>query len=710
MQISLTTLSQDKATQSDEQHRQLCRMAAIVESSEDAILSKALNDVVTSWNIGAEKLFGYTAEEIVGQSFLKLVPEYKLEETKVLLEHLKNNLNVQHFETEYLHKNGNLIYVAVTLSAIKNEHDEVVEISEIIRDITYQKLMQQRFLMEHELLKVTMDSIGEAVLTTDSQGYLQYLNPVAERLTGWTQEEAVGKRYRKILNVINEKTRKPDFNSVTLCLRENRVITLSDDNILINRQGDEMAIQESVSPIRDAGGNVLGVVIVFHDVSEQRRIAEELSYRATHDTLTGLPNRSEFEKSLKRFVNNNREQEQVNALMFIDLDQFKLINDYCGHSAGDCLLKEVAQIMRSCVRSSDMVARIGGDEFAILLSKCDTEKSMKIAKKICKSLGDYRFQHDDKSFKVAASIGLVMVNNNWESETKLLQAADSACMRAKRAGKNRVHIYFDDEHAADSSKGEIQWASRIEQALEEKSFELYCQRIMPLSHEGLLHAEILIRMKDKNGHLISPNAFLPAAERFNMATRIDRWVVREVFEWMNKNAASLSHVESLSVNLSGQSLGDLAFHNYVISLIQVMDIDCQKLCFEVTETSAITNIAEAKKFIDAMNGYGVKFSLDDFGSGVSSFGYLKNLSVDYLKIDGQFISDLVENEVGQATVRCITEVAKATGKQTIAECVDNPVVENLLKKMGVDFTQGYLKHKPAPINFMLEANCSYSMH
>lgn len=705
-----TTFSQSNAACLDDHGRQVCRLAAIVQNSDVAILSKNLEGTITTWNVAAEKLFGYSVEEIIGQSYLKLVPEHQLAEAKMLQDQLKNNLNTQHIETDYLHKSGRLINVAVSLSAIKNTKDEVVEISEIIRDITAQREIQQQFLMEHALLKVTMDSIGDAVMTTDSQGIVQYLNPVAQKLTGWTQEEAVGKRAKKILNVISEKTRKSSINPVALCLAENRVITLSDDAILINRYDEEFAIQESVSPIRDADGNTLGVVIVFYDVSAQRKISQELSYRATHDLLTGLPNRAEFEKSLKRFVNNNREQGQINALMFIDLDHFKAVNDSCGHSAGDLLLKEVANIMKNCVRSSDLVARVGGDEFAIILSICDTEKSMKIAKKICKSLSDFRFYHDGKIFRIGSSIGLVMINSSWESEAKLIEAADKACYQAKRAGKNRVHLYFDEVHTVDAGSGEIQWASRIEQALEEKSFELYCQRIMPLNHEGLEHAEILIRMKDKNGDLISPNAFLPAAERFNMATRIDQWVVREVFEWMNKNAASLHHVESLSVNLSGQSLGDLAFHHFVIGLIESMEVDCQKLCFEVTETSAITNITDARKFIDAMNSYGVKFSLDDFGSGVSSFGYLNNLSVDYLKIDGQFIRDLVDNKVGQATVRCITEVAKATGKQTIAECVDNEVVETLLKKMGVDFTQGYLKHKPAPINFMLEANCSFSMH
>jgi diguanylate cyclase (GGDEF)-like protein/PAS domain S-box-containing protein len=686
------------------------KLAVIVQSSEDAIVSKTMENIVTTWNAGAEKLFGYSAQEMLGHSMVCLISPDRMDDESQLLSQLKNNINIQHHETQYLHRNGACIHVAVSLSGIKNPQGEVVEISEIIRDITQQKEMQHALHVEHALLKVTMDSIGDAVLTTDNNGLVQYLNPVAEQLTGWKADEAIGQPSEKIFRVINEKTRKPCLNPVAMCLSENSIVALADETLLMSRDGQEYGIEESASPIRDVDGQTLGVVMVFHDVSEQRKVANEMSYRASHDTLTGLSNRSEFEQALKRFVDNNREPDQINALMYIDLDQFKIVNDSCGHSAGDLVLQDVAKLMKNCVRSSDLIARIGGDEFAIILSKCDTEKSMKIAKKICKSVSDYRFHHDNKIFKIGASVGLVMINTNWESEARLMEAADSACYQAKRTGRGRVHLYFDETHTVQLGQGEIQWASRIEQALEEKSFVLFCQRIMPLSHQGLEHAEILIRMKDKSGALIPPSAFFPAAERFNMASRIDKWVVKEVFEWMNINATSLDHIESLSVNLSGQSLGDLAFHNYVINLIEKMRIDCSKLCFEVTETSAITNITDAKKFIDAMNRHGVKFSLDDFGSGVSSFGYLKNLSVDYLKIDGQFISDLVDNKVGQATVRCITEVAKATGKQTIAEWVDNKPVENLLKQMGVDFTQGYLKHKPAPISFMLETNCSYMTH
>jgi diguanylate cyclase len=686
------------------------KLAVIVQSSEDAIISKTLDDIVTTWNEAATKLFGFSAQEMIGQSISRLIPNDKRDEAEFLMRQLKNGLNIQHFETQYLDQNGRVIEVAISLSAIKNPQGQVMEISEIIRDITLQKTMQKTIVHEHALLKVTMDSIGDGVLTTDQQGFVQYLNPVAQHLTGWTTQEAIGQPLAKVFNVVNEQTRQSVEDPVNICLIEDRLVNVADQSVLIRRDGVEFGVEETASPIRDNEGEAIGVVIVFHDVSEQRKIANEISYRASHDLLTGLANRSEFEDGLKRFVNNNRMVGQMHALMFIDLDRFKVINDACGHAAGDFVLKEVAKIIKSCVRSSDLVARIGGDEFAIILRKCETEKSMNIAKTICKLVSEYRFYHEANVFEIGASIGLVIINASWESEAKLLKAADSACYQAKREGRNRVHVYYDEDIKLDSGQVEIQWASRIEQALEEESFVLFCQRIMPLNHEGLEHAEILIRMKDKSGDLIPPSDFFPAAERFNMASRIDKWVVKAVFEWMKANAKSIDHIESLSVNLSGQSLGDLAFHHFVIDLITTMQVDCSKLCFEVTETSAITNITDAKIFINAMHHLGVKFSLDDFGSGFSSFGYLKNLSVDYLKIDGQFIRDLLENKVGQATVRCITEVARATGKQTIAEWVDNAPVENMLKSMGVDFTQGYLKHKPAPLSFMLETNCSYVVH
>jgi diguanylate cyclase len=597
-----------------------------------------------------------------------------------------------------------------------------MHISNTVKDITLLKQLEQK--VDHEqkcskvamfkaakfkttMFKTTMDSIADAVIATDREGDVQYLNPAAEVLIGWKLGEAVGLPVYEVFNIIDAETRRSTLNPVALCLSGDTVTSLTNNTVLISKDGTERGIENSVSPINDAEGNTIGVVLVFHDVTVQRKMVDEITYRATHDTLTGLVNRAEFESSLNHFIKDNREVSMQNALVYIDLDRFKVINDSCGHSAGDTVLKDVAKIMLACIRSTDTIARIGGDEFAVILYKCNTEQAMKIAKSICKSVEEYRFYQAEECYRLGASIGLVMIDKHWVSASSLMQAADTACYEAKNTGRNRVHLY-DDDHLVGVHRGETKWVNRIEKALEDKSFVLFCQRIMPLKHQGLEHAEILIRMVDKDGKLIPPSAFLPAAERFHLASRIDRFVVVEVLAWMQTNKHALSHIESISVNLSGQSLSDPTFHRYVLDLISSLSIDASKLCFEITETAAITNITDAKKFIAEINQYGVKFALDDFGSGVSSFGYLKNLDVDYLKIDGQFITDLLKNDIGQATVRCIAEVAKVTGKKTIAEWVDNKTVESMLKKMGIDFTQGYLKHNPAPLSFLLEANCTYA--
>jgi diguanylate cyclase (GGDEF)-like protein/PAS domain S-box-containing protein len=684
------------------------KLAAIVECSEDAILSQTLEGIVTTWNNGAENMYGYKAEEIVGKPISMIFPADRMYEDHTFIQQMKDSKFIKHFETERIHKNGSVIPVSLCISFIKNAVGEIIGIAKIARDISLNKIMERALACQHEKLRVTMNSIGDAVITTDINGEVQYLNPVAEALTGWTLAEAIGRPLQKIFHIISEETRAVCINPAEYCINEGRTVGLADQTVLVNRNGTELGINDSASPIKDADGQIIGVVLVFRDATLQRKMEREISYRATHDMLTGLINRSEFELRLKCFVKDQREPDLLNALLYIDLDQFKVVNDSCGHAAGDSVLKEVSKIMLSCIRNTDVLARIGGDEFAIILYKCDTQHAIKIAKKICKLVDEYRFSHNEQFYRVGTSIGLVIIDQQWDSDVCLMQAADSACYEAKRAGRNRVHLHINQDNTIEAQRGDLHWVSRIEHALDNDGFVLFCQRIMPLKQHALEHAEVLIRMKDKAEGLISPTNFLPAAERYHMVTRIDRWVVKEVLEWLKLNATLISHVETISINLSGQSLSDLTFHAYVLNLIETIDVDCNKLCFEVTETSAITNISDAKKFIELMNAYGIKFSLDDFGSGVSSFGYLKNLPVDYLKIDGQFINDLLDNEIGQATVRCITEVAKVTGKKTIAEWVDNESVEKMLKKMGVDFTQGFMNHKPAPLDFILEKNCSYA--
>lgn len=671
-------------------------LASIVEFSEDAIISKTLDGLVSSWNKAAEKMFGYTQDEMIGNTIATLFPLDKQHELENFIAQIKSNKTIKHYETERITKNNKRIQISVSLSPIKDPQGEIIGISKIVRNISEVKKLQEAVATEHERLRVTMDSIGDAVITTDKLGQVSYLNPIAESLTGWSSKAASGLPLVDVFNIVNEISREPCKNPVERCLAEDRIIGLESNTALISRDGKEYGIEDSAAPIRDQSGKTIGVVLVFHDVSTQRVMANEITYRATHDSLTNLINRSEFEVLLNQYLNKYRNPGSLNSLMLIDLDQFKIVNDTGGHAAGDKLLVEVTKVIQSCIRPSDIFARIGGDEFAIILKKCDEEKSLEIANKICKAVDEYRLVYKGQKFHIGASIGLVMIDHFWSSITSLLQAADHACYDAKYNGRNQVKLHYIEDQAFEIKKNEAQWASRIETALEEDKFELFYQRIVPLNGVGLEHIEILLRLKEESGEYVNPGLFLPAAERFHMMTRIDRWVVKEVFTWVEKNVEQLAHIELISINLSGQSLNNKTFHQHIKNLVETASFDQAKICFEITETVAITNISDTIDFLNLLKQYGVKFSLDDFGSGVSSFGYIKNLPVDYLKIDGQFIKDINDNEIGQATVRCMVDIAKITNKKTIAEWVENTEVESVLKEMGVDYVQGYLKHKPAP--------------
>ena len=678
------------------------RLAAIVESSEDAIISKRLDGTVMSWNAAAEKMFGYMSEEMTGSNITQLFPRDKTHEEPELIEKLRRNQTIKHYETERITKKNRRIQVSVSLSPIKNANDEIIGASNIIREITEVKALRKAVELEHERLKVTMDSIGDAVITSDRQGRIQYLNPIAEKLTGWSLPDAFGQPSNDVFNIINEVTREVAASPITQCLAQDSIVNLANDTALLSRDGKEYGIEDSAAPIRDNTGQTIGVVLVFHDVSAQRLMANEITYRATHDSLTGLINRSEFESLLAQYITDRKQSDASSALLFIDLDQFKIVNDTCGHAAGDTLLKEVSSNIKSCIRNDDIFARIGGDEFAIVLSECNPETALEIANGICDSVSEYRFFSNNQRFRIGASIGLVIIDGYWSMATKLLQAADFSCYKAKHAGRNRVHLHHNEDGALERNRDEAQWANRLEIALEENRFELFAQRIMPLKHGELEHVEVLLRLRSEAGELITPESFMTSAERFHMMGRIDRWVVKETLLWIGDNISHLAHIDTISINLSGQSLNDKTFHQYVTTLIDEVEFDPAKLCFEITETVAISNIADVISFLESLKHYGVQFSLDDFGSGVSSFGYLKTLPVDYLKIDGQFIQDLAENQIGQAAVKCIAEIAKITDKKTIAEWVETELVESILKKMGVDFTQGFHQHKPAPIAYLLE--------
>jgi diguanylate cyclase len=440
-------------------------------------------------------------------------------------------------------------------------------------------------------------------------------------------------------------------------------------------------------------------------VQQLREASGEMHYNATHDALTGLVNRSEFEARLRRVLQKAAEDRSEHAMLYIDIDQFKLVNDSCGHAIGDQLLQHVGKLFSEAIRTRDTLARLGGDEFAIILEHCSAEQAQRVAQQICDAMAAFRFVHDERSFRVGASIGLVPVDDRWTTAAAIMQAADASCYAAKEGGRNRVHTWFDTDTAIRVRAGEMQWAMRIEQALDQNQFVLFAQRIEELGKKSHgIRAEALLRMVQDDGELVPPGTFLPAAERFHLASRIDKWVMQHALAWL-KSLPDSRVIRTLSINLSGHSIGDRAFHRHAIeSFREAGSRICQQVCVEITETAAVTNLGDAAAFIAQIRALGVQVALDDFGSGASSFGYLKNLPVDYLKIDGQFVRDVVDDPLDEAAVRCFAEVARIVGVRTVAEFVDRPEVLAKLRSLGIDYAQGFLLHRPAPLNDLLKSN------
>ena len=624
--------------------------------------------------------------------------------TEAALQQALDGRNI--FDTEFriVWNDGSIHHIRSTGRVTYDESGHPLRMVGANWDVTEARHLTADLAEQHELLQVTLRSIGDAVITTDDRGNVTWLNPVAERMTGWLAIEAIGKPLAHVFNIVNEETRKTTENPVLVCLEQGKTVGLANHTILISRNGDEYGIEDSAAPIRNKNGDLLGVVLVFHDVTEQRRLSGEMSYRATHDALTGLFNRAEFENRLRRILQKAHDERSQHFLLYIDLDQFKLVNDSCGHTVGDLLLQQVAKLLLSAIRERDTLARLGGDEFAIILERCTDEPAQRVAQQICDKMDDFRFMHDGRRFRIGTSIGLVPIDHRWPTMESIMKAADTSCYAAKEAGRNRVHVWFDSDLAMRTRHGEMKWTDRIGQALDENLFVLYAQHIAPIGSPSKgLHAEVLLRMIDSDGSLVPPGAFMPAAERFHLASRIDRWVFKHAIDWL-KSLPSIDVIENLSINLSGQSVGDRAFHRWALEIMDEAGKEiCHKLCIEITETAVVTNLADAAIFIEHAHSAGVKIALDDFGAGASSFGYLKSLSVDFLKIDGQFIRDLSKDQLNEAAVRCFTEVAKVVGVKTVAEFVETQENLDLLQTIGVDYAQGFLLHRPTPIEQIFEA-------
>ena len=573
-----------------------------------------------------------------------------------------------------------------------------IAIERLLAD-TRRKQAEQAVIAEKERAQVTLQSIGDGVISTCAQGLIEYLNPVAEKLTGWSIEEARGRPLGEVLNLIDETTRQHVSHSLERMQGSGPVVAPVTHPVLLTREVQEVAVQESSAPIRDRSGAVIGAVIVVHDVTRERRLKRALSYQATHDALTGLINRREFDVRLRDALILAQRGEQHYALLYVDLDQFKVVNDTCGHQAGDRLMRDVTSLLRARVRTQDTIARLGGDEFGILLEDTTIAQAGRIADSIRQAIHNYRFIWAGSTLTVGASIGVVQINRDTDSVASVLSAADIACYAAKEGGRNRIQVY--DGHGAVGRHRELHWAARLTRAVEENRLELFYQPIVPISDAGpVSFHELTVQLRDDDGRLVPAGEFIPAAERYNVMPAIDRWVILRALERLRHAPAGPAAAPVLAVNLSGNSLSDQSFLEFVVEHAGAPDV-ARHLCFEITETAAVTNWSNALYFMKELQQRGCRFALDDFGSGLSSFMYLRTLPVDFLKIDGQFVSQVATNPVDRNMVEAICKIGRSLGIATVAECVESESVLEELKRIGVDFVQGYYLARPRPLSELL---------
>ena len=663
-------------------------------SRDGYVINKGSGELINP-NPAYIDMLGYDREELFKLTWRDITPEkwitWELETYgSQLIERGFTDL----YEKEYIRKDGTIFPVQVQAFLLNQpENSDDALIAAFVRDISDRKQA------ENELQKLSraVESSSSGVIITDHLGNIEYVNPKFTETTGYEKEEVIGQN-PKIL----QSGENPDslYDELWQTISSGKEWKGEFHNK--KKDGSYYWARNSISGVKNSDGEITHFICIQDDVTHEYELSEKLSYQASHDVLTGLINRHEFERRTERLLATLKQEKGIHALCFLDLDQFKVVNDTCGHIAGDEMLRQIGTLLQNTVRHRDTLARLGGDEFGVLMEHCSLDDAHRVATSILQAIQDFQFSWDDYSFKLGVSIGLVPISETSPNLTELLKHADAACYVAKDNGRNRIHVHDIDDAEIVQRHGEMQWVTRINKALQENRFCLYAQAIIPLYAGGGKHYEFLIRMIDEQGKTIPPGAFLPAAERYNLISKIDHWVIEAVFDLLENNPKFLKQVDFCSINLSGQSLTDMSFQDHVIKRFTSTTIPPGKICFEITETAAISNLSTATLFISKMKVLGCQFALDDFGSGLSSFGYLKNLTVDYLKIDGMFVKNIVDDPIDRAMVKSINEIGHVMGMKTIAEFVENDEIKSILQDIGIDFAQGYGVGKPVPSQDILK--------
>ena len=691
-------------------HRELAERALELSQERFNLAVTGSNDGLWDWDIDtSEVYYSPRFKQLLGlrgiementmQALMSRLHEDDRSATEAAFEaHLMKGAPFD-IEVRLQTKAGDFRWFRSRGQSVRAADGRAIRMAGAITDITDRRLAAAELFSEKERAQVTLASIADGVITTDDDGWVEYLNPVAEDLTGWTADSARGLPLHAIFRMVHETTRQPATSPIELVLREERNVETAATMLLLRNDGTEVPIVQSAAPIRARSGEITGVVLVLHDVSRERQYAAKLSYQASHDALTGLINRTEFEQRLSHALMSAAQLGRHHAVMYLDLDQFKVVNDTSGHAAGDQLMRQVSAVLQRRLREGDTLARLGGDEFGVLLENCSSENALRIADELRQTVMEFHFAWENRSFTIGVSIGVVNVEDGLFTIADVLSAADAACYMAKEKGRNRVQVYHREDSELSMRHGEMEWVGRLQKALDEDRFVLYSQDIVALggANKGG-HCELLIRMLDEKGEIVPPMAFIPAAERYGLMPSIDRWVIRNALAIIAREQADLrgEALDVYAINLSGASIGDDRFLEFVREQFTRFGVRYQSICFEITETAAIARLDKAAYFIQELRALGCRFSLDDFGAGMSSFAYLKHLPVDYLKIDGGFVKDMADDPIDRAMVEAINNVGHVMGKQTIAEFVDGERIIAALREIGVDYAQGYGVAKPRP--------------
>jgi diguanylate cyclase (GGDEF)-like protein/PAS domain S-box-containing protein len=654
-------------------------------------------DKILLANESAASLVGLEPPQLVSRDVADLVkPAYRALFRKTVATRLAGENAPRRIELQLINGNQAGLWVEAQSSNIEFRGNRAI--LTVARDISHRKSLEVSLSRSKRQAQYTLESISEGVITTDNDGRIDYMNLAAESLIGTNRDDAAGHRVGELFSLIDDADRRPLGDPVERCLAMRRRVNMGRRAVMVSSDGEhEHSVEITASPVRGPNNTISGAVVVLHDVSELRGLTRKMSYQATHDPLTGLINRREFERRLDEAMDSAHAEEAVHIVFYMDLDRFKAVNDSCGHLAGDNMLREVAALVKDQVRDSDFVGRLGGDEFGALLIGCPIEKARQIATDICSAVADYRFVWKDKIFNIGISVGLIEVSHASGTLQDIMSAADSACYMAKQQGRGKVHVYSARDEAVARERGDIQWLRQLQTALHEDLFELATQPIIAMSGkaESGPALEVLIRLNDGEGRARNSAEFLRPAERYQMMPQIDRWVINASLAAISSGEIKLPAHRSCAINLSSQTLGDETFLGFVVDALDHSGVAPSSICFEVTETAILSNVQHSQRFIEVLHGIGCEFSLDDFGSGLGSFSSLKHLPIDYLKIDGTYTRNLQSDLVNQEMVAAMIKLARTMQFRVVAEQVEHQEDFDWLRDIGVDFVQGHFVEAPA---------------